>query len=574
LSGSINAGGLITGLDSNSIIQQLIALERQPITRARSRISALEAQRNTVRELRTQLQTLRNRLQDFRLNNIFNSFQSSSSKEEVLTASVTSSSPVVGAFAVNVTQLASATTAHSSARLGASINPAAALNSSGISTTVEAGAFTINGVQFTIDPATQSLEDILATINGSSAGVTATYNAASDTVSFENNTPGDTSIINFGADDDESNFLEAIAIKSATQATGGGGSTTATSTRNLGAISPTALLNTVNFGNGAIAAGTFSINGISFSVDPTTDTLNDVLSRINNSDARVSASYDASTDSIRFVSQTLGSRTIKFGGAGDTSNFLGVTNLTSATQQAGNDAQFTINGGPVLTRNTNEVNDAISGVTIKLLSTGESTVTVNSDNDKIVEKIKEFVDEFNKSVAKIREVTGNNATLKGDGGIRNIESFLRDKVFSQVSGVGSLDSLLAIGISTGEDFDASAASELKLNEDKLREALTNDRQNVKDLFSNTGKTGIADLLFDYLDEATKTTGFLNERARSNGTIDQQIRSLNDQITRLEERLSQKEARLRRQFATLEQMSAGFQNQNAALARIGAGARLF
>jgi flagellar hook-associated protein 2 len=140
--------------------------------------------------------------------------------------------------------------------------------------------------------------------------------------------------------------------------------------------------------------------------------------------------------------------------------------------------------------------------------------------------------------------------------------------------VGSLDSLLAIGISTGEDFDASAASELKLNEDKLREALTNDRQNVKDLFSNTGKTGIADLLFDYLDEATKTTGFLNERARSNGTIDQQIRSLNDQITRLEERLSQKEARLRRQFTTLEQMSAGFQNQNAALARIGAGARLF
>lgn len=570
MSGSITAGGLITGLDTNSIIAQLMAIERQPITRARSRITGLESQRGSVRDLRTQLLTLRNKVQDFRLNNIFNAFDSTSSKSEVLTATVSSSSPVVGAFAVNVTQLASATTGQSSARLGSAINPGANLSASGITTAIDAGTFSINGVQFNVNPATQSLNTILSNINASAAGVTATYNASTDTVTFTNSTLGDTSLINFGADDDTSNFLSAIAISEATQSTGGGGSTTATSTRNLGAINPTGILNTVNFANGAINSGTFSINGISFSVDPTTDTVNDVISRINSSDARVSASYDASSDTIRFVSQTLGSRTIRFGATGDTSNFLSRTNLTAATQTAGNDAQFTINGGPTLTRNTNEITDAISGVTVKLLSTGASTVTVSSDNDTIVEKIKEFVDEFNNSVSKIRELTANTGLLKGDGGIRSIESFLRDKVFAQVSGIGSLDTLLAVGISTGDDFDASAVSKLELDEDKLREALANNRQNVKDLFANTSKTGIGDLLFDYLDEATKTTGFLNERAKSNGTIDRQISSINDQIERMEDRVSQVEARLRRQFTNLEQLSAGFQNQNAALSRISAG----
>ncbi len=568
MSGSITAGGLITGLDTNTIISQLISLERQPITRTRERISTLETQRNAVRDLRTQLQTLRNRVQDYRLNNIFGSYNATSSKSEILTSSVSNSSPAVGAFAVNVTQLASASTAISSASLSASINPAANLATSGITTTIEAGTFTINGVQFNVDPNTQSLNTVLANINSSAAGVTATYNAVTDKITFANATPGDTALINFGADNDTSNFLEGIAINTATQSTGGGGSTEASSTRKLGAVNSTALLNTLNLAGGAVTAGTFSINGISFSVDPTNDTLNDVIERINSSDARVSAVYDATTDGIRFVSQTLGSRTIRFGAPGDTSNFLNTTNLTAASQTAGNDAQFTINGGPVQTRNSNEISDAISGVTVNLLSTGLSTVTVTSNNDSIVENIKTFVEEFNKSLDSIRSVTGVEGALNSDGGIRSIESFLMGKIFAQVSGVGTFDSLLAIGITTGEDFDATAGSKLSLDEDKLREALSDNRQNVKDLFSNSNGTGIADLMFSYLDDATKATGFLNERAKANGTLDKQIQSLEDQITRLEDRVSQKESRLRRQFTNLETMSATYQNQSAALSRIG------
>lgn len=568
MSGAISAGGLITGIDSESLIRQLMQLDRQPAVRLENRVTTLRTQQTALRELRTQLQTLRNRAQDFRLNNVFSAFTANTSDSAVATATIASSSPVVGAFALNVTQLATATVATSSTRIGAAVNPAATLDASGIASDETTGTFTINGVQFNVDSSTQSLNTILGNINSSAAGVTASYNASTDRVEFTNTTPGNTNVINFGATGDTSDFLTRISVRTATQSTGGGGSTTVASTRNLGAIDANKVLNTVSFANGALTAGSFSINGVSINIDPTQDTILDVIGEINGSDAGVDASYDTATDSIRIVSRTLGSRTIAFGGVGDTSNFLSVTNLTAATQTAGNDAQFTINGGPVLTRNSNEISDAIGGVTLRLQSTGTSSITVATDNDAILERVQTFIDEFNTSVSRIRELTATGAALAGDGSIRNIESYLRSNIFNQVTGVGSsFQSLAEIGITTGQDFNPETTANIELDSDKFLEALRDDRENVKKLFSNSGGTGVADSIFSYLDTATASSGFLNERGKANGIIDQQITSINDSVARIDARLSLKEARLRRQFTSLEQLSAGFQNQSNALSRL-------
>lgn len=570
MSGTFSAGGLISGLDSNTLIRQLMQIERQPLVRYRTRITTLETQQTALRDLRTQLTTLRNRLQDFRLGNIFSQFASTSSAEDVLTAQVSGSNPVTGNFNIEVLQLASATTAQSSAAISAAIDPGAVLSSSGIAQEIAAGAFSINGVQFTVDPDTQSLNDILGQINGSAAGVTATYDAGTDRVTIANTAPGDTSVINFGATGDDSDFLQAIAITQSTQSTNGSGSTEALSTRRLGTISATTELDQVNFANGALTAGTFSINGISISIDPAADSLADILARISDSDAGVDASYDATTDGIRLVSNTLGSRTIRFGAAGDTSNFLAITNLDAAVQTAGNDAQFTVNGGATQTRNTNEVSDVISGVTINLQSQGTSSVTVSLDADQIVEDVNEFLTEFNNAVSELRRLTGTQGALRNDSSLRQIDNFLIANVFGMVAGIsGQFSTLLEIGISTGDDFDASSTPTLRLDEDTFREALRDDRQNVRSLFSNTGGTGIADQLFTYLDDVTGFSGFLNQRARANGSIEQQIRNLNDQIDNFERRLVHKEERLRRSFLRLEQYTAGFQNQGAALSSLNA-----
>ncbi len=479
--------------------------------------------------------------------------------------------PVTGSFSLDVTRLASATTAASSAVLGSPIDNTASLDNSGIAAEITPGAFSINGVAFNVDPATDSLDDVIAQINASSAGVTATYDAGDDTVTIANSTAGDTSIINFGATGDDSNFLDVIRVTQATQSTNGAGSTEVTSTRNLGSVDATTTLDQANFDNGAVTAGAFSINGINISVDPTQDSLQDITARISNSDAGVSASYDGTTDTIQLTSETLGSRTINFGAAGDTSNFLAIANLDTAVQDAGNDAEFSVNGGATQTRNSNSIDDVIDGVTLNLQSTGASAVTVAVDSDTIIEDVRGFVDDFNTSISALRQLTGDEGALAGDFSLRQIDNFLLGNVFNKVEGVsGDMNTLLAIGISTGDDFSASSTPTLELDEDAFRAALNDDRQTVGQLFSNEDGTGIADNFSGYLDDVTGFSGFLNARAKSNGTFDRQIRSAEDQIESVERRLVHKENRLRKSFLRLEKLSAGFQNQASALGQLGGG----
>ncbi len=572
MGGQISFGGLASGLDTESIIQQLVGLERQPIFRLQDQVAQLERERDAISNVRNTLLDLRNRIQDFRLLDPFGDFTTADSDEEVLTSTVSGANPVAGSFTIDVQQLASATSASSSNRLGATIDPNAALDSSGLNGDIEDGTFTINGQTFTFDAATDSLNDLINDINTNpNVGVTASFDAVTDTVTFENSTPGDTSLINFGAGDDESNILALLNVEGATQFTNASGSTEVTSTRNLGAVRPSENLQDISFANGAVTAGTFSINGVAITIDPATDSISDVIAAINESDAQVTASFDAATDRITFNSEVLGSRTINFGSGSDTSNFLSVTNLDTASQTAGNDAQFTVNGGPVQTRNTNEVRDAIGGVTLDLLSTGTSTVTVNNDNNGLVEQVQAFVDQFNSATSELRNLTaGENAVLSNDASLRQIENFLRQNIFNRVSGLGDFDSLAAIGITTGSEFNASEAPTLELDSEVFLEALGEDRSNIAELFTNGEETGILDQLFSFVDEATRSTGFLNDRVESNGSIDRQIESINSQIDRVEDRVANTEERLRREFLQLEQLTASFQNQASALAGLGGG----
>jgi len=563
MSGTFSVGGLISGLDTSTLISQLMAIEKQPITRVQNQVTELGTEKSAIRSLRTTLTTLANAVKDFALKDVFGKFAATSSETSVATAEVTGSNPVNGAYTINVTQLASATVARSSATLGGVINPGTALDSSGMTTDVTAGTFTINGVTLTVDPATQSLNDILAAINGSSAGVTATYDSVTDTVTIANSASGNTNMINFGATDDTSNLLDALNVKGATQLSNPSGSTSATSTRNLGALDTSKTLSGMNFAGGTVTAGTIIINGISVSVNPTTDTMGDLLQRINDSDAQVTATYDSSTDKIQLISSTLGSRTISF--SSGTSNFLALANLTTAAQTAGTDAKFTVNGGAEQTRNTNEVTDAISGVTLGLLSNGTSTVTVKTDNAGIVEAVNKFVSAFNQAITDISSLTATDGSLAGQSDIKEVSNYLWGNAFSQISGAdSSYSNLTGLGITTGSTFDASAVQQLQLDETTFTEALSKSRSSVASVFNNPSGTGIMDVLTNYLNDITGTSGFLNDRSKSNGTIDQQISDLNARIDAMEERANQKEQQLKDKYAKLETALSTLRTQSSYL----------
>jgi flagellar capping protein FliD len=73
-----------------------------------------------------------------------------------------------------------------------------------------------------------------------------------------------------------------------------------------------------------------------------------------------------------------------------------------------------------------------------------------------------------------------------------------------------------------------------------------------------------------LDPIAGFDGILSDRSEANGSIDRQIRLMNDRIARIEDRLVQRETRLRGQFTRLEQLSASFQQQGMSLGALGGG----
>ena len=91
------------------------------------------------------------------------------------------------------------------------------------------------------------------------------------------------------------------------------------------------------YGMPAVVDGSFSINGESITVN-TSDTLNDIVNRVNLSNAGVTATFNALTEQVEFLQNTLGEvPTIDL--QNDTSNFLQAAKLDNLNLVAGIDPE-------------------------------------------------------------------------------------------------------------------------------------------------------------------------------------------------------------------------------------------
>jgi flagellar hook-associated protein 2 len=81
---TFRAGGIMSGLDSNSIIEQLVALERVPIQKLQSRQATLTAQKSLLTNIQTALSELRSRMLELDTDAELLAYQASSSRESAL----------------------------------------------------------------------------------------------------------------------------------------------------------------------------------------------------------------------------------------------------------------------------------------------------------------------------------------------------------------------------------------------------------------------------------------------------------------------------------------------------------
>ena len=255
------------------------------------------------------------------------------------------------------------------------------------------GKFYINGVEIEIGDYKQlTPNELMAKVNGSGAGVTMTYDYDKNIFQISNNDGGAVELTLGNEGLDTSNFFEVFKVGLNSGATYVRG-------QNTGSLDTTKVIDKLDPSfTYPIKSGTFSINGISIYVDTTTDTVDDIINKVNKSGAGVTMTYDSTTDKFSLTS-TSGER-IKVGGENDTSTFLLSAGLlySQATETAigtdGKDAVFTMNGVKY-TRDSNEVSDVVPGMSFTINSTGTTVFSVKIDTDKAVSALAEFASKYN-----------------------------------------------------------------------------------------------------------------------------------------------------------------------------------
>ncbi|MCB1907773.1 MAG: flagellar filament capping protein FliD [Rhodocyclaceae bacterium] len=174
MAGTITSAGLGSGLAVESIISQLMQLERQPITQLQSRISTVDARLSSLGRVKSAMSALQTAANDIKSTAGFSVFKTAVGDSKVLTASAGSSATVAN-HSVEVKSLAA------TQKLAAQ---GLASSTSTIATgtlTLELGSF--DGATFTADPArtysvvigtgNNTLEGLRDAINDLDADVTA-----------------------------------------------------------------------------------------------------------------------------------------------------------------------------------------------------------------------------------------------------------------------------------------------------------------------------------------------------------------------------------------------------------------
>jgi flagellar hook-associated protein 2 len=350
-------------------------------------------------------------------------------------------------------------------------------------------------------------------------------------------------------------------------ATFGLGTTTISGTARLGVTPATVKLDAAGLtGLASTTTGTLTINGVGIAYDSTVDSLNTVLTRINNSQAGVVASVDRTNDRIVITRRTAGAGAISIvDTAGSLGAALKLSPGTTTGQVIGQGAQVTVDGR-VVTSDTNTVTTAIDGVTLNLmdLSSGASTLTVGVNTDAVQKALSDLVASYNALADTLDTVTANvpggtSGALRGDSTVASLALSLRSLIITPGSGLsGSLSSLGDLGVNSGAIGSKSGTtSRLNLDVEKLSAALASNPTRVAYLLSSTG--GIMGPLQARI-KALTGFGGLVESGKSE--MDAEVHANSATQAQVQERIDLKKAILEAKFAALEATLSQLQGQGS------------
>lgn len=597
-------GGLVSGMDIDTLVEQMTSTSRTKITKQQQNLQKLEWKQTAYRSVTAKLKEFQSKYLDvlsstnFRSTSFFNITKATASSDAVTVK--TTGSALTGTITINsVTQLATSQTVKSIDPVSKTLTGSIAVSS--FVPDLQAGdTFSLN------------LDGKVKTITFDSAFVDA---VKLDPTTFKDKLQGlvdtafgqteTTRLITVDAGADNLGTLTfGVAAGSKLTINTVGDENTALSRMGFTGNQSNKINTSSEMSNLSLSAtfsssGTFRINDTLFTYT-NTDTLASLMDKINSSStAAVTISYSSVTDKFTLIADNSGAgENAKIEDiSGGLMTALGLSG-TGADVDPGQNAILSVDGQPITrSSNTFEVDGAI--ITLNSVPTGPVTISMTKDATSMTDTIKKFVEDYNSMMDYINglikeeadsdyqpltdeqkekmseteiaawEKKAKSGLLRGDSLLRSISSKLQTAVTGlSVNGF----SLYSMGITTS---GYTENGKLKIDETKLKTALETRGDDIRALFTS-GK-GLGNALNDIITDATKTSGVKGRRgslvdlagvdnttSSTENSIYDQIKRANKSIKALMIRLEDEETRLWNKFTAMEMAINNLNSQSSIL----------
>lgn len=551
---NLAVAGVASGLDWQTIVQELAQAERAPETQWEQQQSTINAQSSAYTTIASDLGKLQTDIQNLQDSSLYQGTSVQSSNSSTATGTTTNGASQ-GSYIFDIKQLATAAQLNGLNNVSQAISPDGNLSNvtvgtAGFATPVTAGTFTVDGQQVTVST-TESLQDLFNSIaTATNNNVTASYSSTTDKITL---TSADNSTIVLGTAADTSNFLQVAQLYN-------NGTDSVTSTSALGHVQLGGTMANADLAtaitDGGNGQGAFTINGVTINYNASTESVQDVLNSINSSGAGVTAGYDSINNRFTLTDNTTGDVGISVKDV--TGNFLTATGLAGGALQSGTNLLYTLNNGTQqLVSQSNTIGPAsssIAGLSVTAVGTGTVTMNVTADTSSLSSAIQQFVTDYNSVQSDISSqqiVTTSSSgavtpgTLTADDTADQLTSNLRSIISAALPSLsGDTVSMLAdLGItSNGQD------NTLAVDTSTLDSTVADNVSNVQTLF-NDPTNGIATQLNNFLNDTIGANGTLTDHQTS---LQQQSTNITTQISNLETQISANEAQWTSEFQAMEQ----------------------
>ena len=604
VNGTTRITGLSSGIDVDSIVEQLMTANETKLNKLKQKEQLAEWKQEAYRDIIGDIQDFADTYfktgsaSNIMSKKYFQAYEVTSSNSALTATATTNASS--GTHSITVSQLATAGTKTSTddslAKDITGTIASASINYSSLAGT--SFTLTIDDTDYTVslDATVTDLDSLQEAIDAAVGDNKVSIDDSSDYLSLTAVTDSGVQVLTVSDpdSDEDTSSLSTLGLTS-------GQSNRISTSSTLAALASSMGIAEDDFfdDDGQVD---LTINGINFSFDKTETTLSEMITEINKSDAGVTMKYDELSGKLTMTADKTGAGNaliVSETGSSFLTSVFGLANVTTSGEvttmtASGQDAKLIVDGVS-LTRSGNTVTvDGVTYAFTDVISTAAS-VSLTQDADTVYDNISNFVDAYNELLESINdklneeydsdyppltddekeemsdeeiekwEAQAKTGLLSSDNTLQSFVSDLRQALMDSVSG----SKLASIGITTGT-YDEQG--KLYIDEDKLKAAIQEDSEGVMNLFTQQSETypttatarklstsqravrykeeGISYRIYDILQNNISTLtdsngnkGLLLLKAGVENDASETDNALSDEITAIQEKIDKEEDRL-------------------------------